>query len=352
MNKHQEWPLDMMDRQAAGLPLVGVLLCLLSAAAFGSMAILGKFAFTAGVTTDTLLVIRFALAALVLWSVVAASSRGRRDAAGSHPTRALARHAQKARRRALIVAFVALGCVGYAAQASLFFAALEVMDASALTVIFYVYPAFVTLAGATLGRERLTRSTVVTLVVASLGVGMVVLGAGGAGLHPLGVGLALVTALVYTGYILIADRVTPYVRPATLAAVVMSGATLTMLVRTSLNGGPDLGFQPVGWLWIGVIAIICTALAMITFFAGLALVGATTAAIVSMVEPLVTAVLATLVLGETPTLVQVLGGSLVLAAVTALQVRRSRPTGELPVVPTAPESLVPASPGGALPARL
>ena len=52
---------------------MGPLLCLLSAAGFGAMAIFGKLAYAAGVEVEELLLVRFALAAAVLLAVAAAT---------------------------------------------------------------------------------------------------------------------------------------------------------------------------------------------------------------------------------------------------------------------------------------
>src|SRR3954463_10533643 len=46
--------------------LAGTLMCLVSAASFGAMAVFGKLAFDAGITVITLLAVRFALSAAVL----------------------------------------------------------------------------------------------------------------------------------------------------------------------------------------------------------------------------------------------------------------------------------------------
>jgi hypothetical protein len=55
-----------------------------------------------------------------------------------------------------VLTALGLGAVGYATQAGLFFAALERMDASLLSLVLYTYPAWVALSAAALGRETLT----------------------------------------------------------------------------------------------------------------------------------------------------------------------------------------------------
>jgi drug/metabolite transporter (DMT)-like permease len=67
--------------------------------------------------------------------------------------------------------------------------------------------------------------------------------------------------------------------------------------------------------------------AILTFFAGLARVGPSAAAILSVFEPVVTVALAAAAFGESLAPVQFAGGALVLAAVVVMQwpVRRASP---------------------------
>ncbi len=111
----------------------GTLMCLASGAAFGAMAVFGKLSYDEGATVGTLLVIRFGLAAVLFWLLLAA-----RGSLGEVRTLS---------RRDLGLA-LALGAAGYALQAGGYFAALQRIDASLLALILYTYPAMV--AGAAL----------------------------------------------------------------------------------------------------------------------------------------------------------------------------------------------------------
>ncbi|AEV84106.1 transporter [Actinoplanes sp. SE50] len=285
---------------------MGPLLVLLSAACFGAMAIFGKWAYDVGVTPGTLLLVRFTLAALLLAMVLAAGPALRRMPPGG------------GRGRAVLTA-LGLGAVGYAAQASLYFAALERMDASLLALILYTYPVLVTIGAVLLGRDRLTRGRAVALAAASGGTLLVLGGAGGTGFRPVGAVLAFGAAVTYTGYILVADTVVRRLPPVVLSALVMAGAAVTLGVRALLTGGVHFGFPAAGWLWLGCIAVVSTVVAMLAFFAGLRRTGPSAAAILSTFEPVVTGALAALTLGERLTPVQVAGGVLVLASVVILQ---------------------------------
>ena len=281
---------------------MGAFLCLFSAAAFGCMAIFGKLAYDAGVDVGELLVVRFGLAALVL--AVVAFSAGQ---------------VQRLGRRA-VVAGLAMGAVGYATQAGLYFLALERMDASLLSLVLYTYPVLVTVAAVVIGREKATRARMVALVVASVGTALVLVGAGTGALDPLATVMALGASVAYTVYILCGDRVVAGVPPVALASLVTAGATVTFGIVLVATTGPALSFGAEGWLWASLIALVSTVGAILAFFAGLARVGPSSAAILSTFEPLVTIVLAGLTFGEVLSPVQALGGVLVLGTVVALSV--------------------------------
>ncbi|MEU8205725.1 DMT family transporter [Streptosporangium sp. NPDC049046] len=299
---------------------MGAALCLLSAACFGAMAIFGKLAYDAGVSPEALLLVRFTLAAVLLGIVVLVRPGLRRAASGPPQQGATGRPAMT-RGRVLAIA-VGLGAIGYATQASLFFSALRLMDASLLALILYTYPVMVTVTAVLLGRDRLTLARAAALAAASGGTLLVLLGAGGMSFHPLGALLAFASAVTYTVYILVADTVVHRLAPVVLSALVMTGAAGTLAARTLLTGGVDLGFGVSGWFWLAAIAVVSTVVAMLTFFAGLKRIGPSAAAILSTFEPVVTAALAALVLGESLTPVQLAGGALVLSCVVVLQLRR------------------------------
>jgi hypothetical protein len=94
---------DVPDSETCGM---GPFACLLSAVAFGVMALFAKLAFGDGVGLDELLLVRFGLAGMLLLAVAQARGRFR----GMSWT--------------AVVAGLLMGGVGYAAQAGLYFAAL------------------------------------------------------------------------------------------------------------------------------------------------------------------------------------------------------------------------------------
>lgn len=280
---------------------MGVLLCLLSAAGFAALGVFGKLAYDADVGVLTLLTVRFALAA-----------------AGFGALTVLVGGPVRMDRRTVLVA-LGLGSVGYAAQAGLFFGALQHVDVSLLSLILYTYPAFVTLAAIALGRDRVTRRRMAALAAASVGVALVLVGAGGGSADAIGVSMGVGAAVAYTTYILVADTVIADAPPLAFSAIIAAGAFATFALVAVVSGSLDLGFAPVGWLWLVAMALVSTIVPVLAFFAGLRRVGPSNAAILSTVEPPVTVLLALLVFGEQLGALQLAGGALVLSAVVLLQ---------------------------------
>lgn len=281
----------------------GVALCLASAVGFGLMAIIAKEAYRAGLGVSALLAARFVLAAAILWLIVAARGRARPS-------------------RRTVIAGLALGAIGYSAQAGLFFSSLTRIDASLASLLLYAYPALVYCGAIALGRERVTALKACALALASAGVALVLLGGAGAALEPIGALLALGAGALYASYILLTDAFVGRRDPFVLGALIASGAAVTFTLTGAVGG--TLAFPAGGWIWIVAIALASTVAPIVTFMLGLQRVGASTASILSTVEPVVTVGLAVALLGEQLAPAQLAGGALVVSAVVALHVGGER----------------------------
>jgi drug/metabolite transporter (DMT)-like permease len=277
--------------------LLGAVLVAVSAAAFGAMAILGVWAHEDGTDTWPLLFVRFALAAVVLLVLVRA--RG----IGFPPLRRLG-------------ALAAMGGLGYVGQSYCYFTALQHAQASTVALLLYLYPVLVAVLAAVFLRERLSTPVVVVLVVSLLGTTLVI-GAGSG--QPKGIVLAISAAFIYSVYITAGSRATAGVHPFVVALVVCSSAAMVCgaVVLLGLARGAGVRFpqSPPGWGAAAAIALVCTVVAIVTFFAGMERLGPTRTAVLSTLEPVVTAILAVTLLAESLSRTQLLGGVLVLSAV-------------------------------------
>lgn len=284
---------------AAGLALIAV-----SATAFGAMAIFARFAYAGGADVLGVLVLRFSIAGALLAAIMIAT--GRRWPRG----------------RPLLVA-IGMGAIGYVGQSVSYFAALNHASAGLVALLLYAYPTLVCVLAAIFLREHLTPRRMLLLGASFAGIALTLGGGQGT---PVGIALGLGAALFYSVYIVIGARELGGT-DALASTTVICLSAMTTLVIASLVRAPQFPAVGSGWAAIGAIALVSTVVAILAFFAGLKRVGPAVASIASTLEPVVTVVLAWLLLGETLAAVQMAGGALVL--LSALGLTRAEPSAKL-----------------------
>jgi drug/metabolite transporter (DMT)-like permease len=280
----------------SGRRALGVVYVVLSALGFGSMAILARYAYAAGVDTPTLLLLRFVLAAVILWAAFAA------------------KRAALPRGRALLV-LAGMGGIGYAGQAFSFFTALRFGSAGLAALLLYLYPALVAVLARVFLGHPLSRPQLLAVGMALAGSALTI------GRAPdgtaLGVFFGLAAAFTYAGYILTGSRLPGGLTPTASSAVVITAAA-AVYGAVALFRGVHLPASAGGWLAVVAIAVASTALAISFFLAGLERLGPVRASIYSTLEPVFTLVLASALLGERVSGVRLVGGALILGAVVLL----------------------------------
>jgi drug/metabolite transporter (DMT)-like permease len=295
----------MVDRRREGFVLV-----LASASGFASLAVFGKQAFDAGFGVAEVLAVRFALGAPLLALVVLVTKRS---------------FASLRIGRRQLVRVLAMGAVGYAVQATLFFAALARISASLTGLLLYVYPVLVTVGAVALGRHVSNRLTVVGLAAALTGTALII-GLPEGRLDAVGVAFGIAAACWYAGYILVSERLAAGIDPFVTSVYVTAGAALSFVV---VGGGVlrDLDFEGVdasGWWSLVGMAVFASALAISCFFAGLARIGSTWTSIASSWEPVCTVILSVAILHDRLTVGMVVGGALIVSGAIFLPMVSSR----------------------------
>jgi drug/metabolite transporter (DMT)-like permease len=291
------------DRPAGA---AGGLFALASAIQFGVVVVFASMLAHRGLPITATLALRFGIASVILACVLAAVGRPLLPASGER------------------VGVVVIAVVGYAVEASVFFAALGHGTAAAVTLLFYTYPVVVALASwLVLRRGAPPRKTAVALVLASAGVAIVVGVGGSLAIEPVGVALALVSSVVITGYMLGADVVLRRTQPLT-SSMWVSGAASVALFAASFASGTWRA--PAGWSeWGPIVAMgVATAGAFVCLLEGIRRIGAERSSIVSSAEPLAAAVLAWVFLDQAVGIGVALGGALILGGAILASLGRDR----------------------------
>lgn len=227
--------------------------------------------------------------------------------------------AMRATPRRAAVRLAALGGGGQAVVAFVTLSSLAYIPAATLGFLFYTFPAWVALFAALSGREPLTPSRALALLLSLGGVALMV-GAPGAGtLHPAGVALALGGAVAYALYIPLLGALRGSLHPGVATSWVSMGAGAIFVAAAMACRAMALPPTATAWTAVLLLALVCTALAFIAFLRGLAVLGPVRTAIVSTVEPFCTAVLGALVLGQPIGPGVLLGGLGIAASVWLLQ---------------------------------
>jgi drug/metabolite transporter (DMT)-like permease len=289
----------------AGQIAPGTLYTLLAATGFAAVSILTSQATATGVTLATVLAWRYVLSAVVLTGYVGSRNYKR------IPPREM-------------IGFVTLGGFGQALLVYLALSSLKYIPAATLAFLFYTYPAWVALAQAVRGAERLDGRRATALALSFAGIGVMVGMPGSSAIDYRGVVLALSAALIYGAYIPMMRTLQKDHPVAPTSAYSKIGAALAFLVLSVSDQSFTWQLSGTAWAAIGALTIFSTVLPSVFFLMGLIRLGPVRTAIISTVEPFLTALLGVLVLGQALTVPTLLGGVLIIGAVVLLQFRRDR----------------------------
>jgi drug/metabolite transporter, DME family len=200
-----------------------------------------------------------------------------------------------------------------------YFAAISLTSVSLATLVTIgAAPIIVAVAEHARGHCALGKADVITTAIALAGLGLLA-GRPGGGLSELavlaGAGAALLAAAAFAAVTLIGAAPAPGLDELALNGFGFVIGGLALLPLAAGDGG--LGFRPdlasAGLL--AAVAIGPTGLAYTLYFRGLRKAPATTAALLTLIEPLAAAVLAALVLGERLSATGIVGAVMLLAAV-------------------------------------
>jgi drug/metabolite transporter (DMT)-like permease len=210
------------------------------------------------------------------------------------------------------------------------FFGVERVPVSLYTVLIYTYPALVAV-GAILFGERLSGRGWMALGLTLIGVVLTVpnLFQGFSGVDPIGVLLVLANAATYAVYILLSNRTIKGVTDlSTASAWSISGslifALIVVVIRALQSGSTSIPPNLNVWAGFLGLVVISTVIPIFAFYAGMHRLGAPRAAIISMIEPVLTLVWAVLIRHENLQWVQLLGAAFILVSVVLLQLGREK----------------------------
>ena len=271
----------------------GFLLVFISSICFGLVPIFAIFAYENHVSVQVVLLFRFLLAGIFLNIYV------------------LSKKYKYPRGKALVI-LIAMGGVGYAAQSFFYFSALTLIGPSLTSILLYLYPGIILVLSIFLLKNKIKRTEVLALLLATSGA-ILVIGIKFDNINYIGVVLGISAAFVYSIYILVGAKVMKDIDPIMGSTVIISSAAV-VYVFYGISSQVTIPSDFNQWIWILAIVIISTIAAIITFFAGLKIVGPVKASMISTFEPVVTVYFSYLILSDAINIYQVGGAILIIMA--------------------------------------
>jgi drug/metabolite transporter (DMT)-like permease len=287
--------IDVLSQKLFGTAMVA-----LSAAGFATLPVFMKFAFDDGANSLTILGFRFILASFILWLILTIKQRS------FHlPSKQ-------------IIQLCLMGAIGYGTMSFLYAITVEILPASLAAMLLYTYPALVAVMSFLIGDEIISWKKFVALLICFSGLALI-LGITISEVKIMGLMTGLGAAFVYSCYIVIGNRILKHVDSLVATTYVCTSAGITFIIIGISSGSLMITLPVSCWMALFGIAILATIVGILGFFVGITRIGAANASIISTLEPVVTVGLSVLLLGDTLSSLQIIGGVLIIAGVVIIQ---------------------------------
>lgn len=189
-------------------------------------------------------------------------------------------------------------------------------------VLIGTNPIWVAILEVTILKTRLSRIIWLGIFIAFIGGIMIALATSGApstvarGNATLGVGLAIFSAVVASVYLIIGRKVRADVSFMPYIWLVYTGGAIVTLLIVAVNQSPIVGYDPQGYFWVLMLALLAQIVAHGSFNYLLGYMKATTISVSGQSVPILSAIWAFLIFTEIPTILQIIGGLVIIAGVT------------------------------------
>ncbi len=276
--------------------LKGTICGIVAAISYGTNPLGAMNLYKDDISANTTIFYRFGLAALILAAMMIVQ-----------------RKSFAVTRRELLILAVLGVLMG--SSSSLYFS-FYFMDVGIASTLLFVYPVMVAVIMATLFKEKVTVSTVVSIALSLAGITLLYHGGNGATLSTTGVLLVMVSSLTYAVYIVIVNKSSLRLSSVKLTFYVLVFGVLTILGYTAAMGQHiQLLTTPAQWGYAAMLALVPTVISLVLMVIAVHDIGSTPTAIMGALEPLTAVAIGVMCFGEDFTARLATGIVLILAAV-------------------------------------
>lgn len=278
----------------------GYILGVIAAASYGTNPLFALPLLGAGIDAYSVLFLRYFFAIPILALMMVARGRG------------------FGLRRSHVLPLIVFGLMMAFSSLALYVSYAYIGAAIASTLLF-VYPILVTVIMAVGYHERITILTVLCILLATAGIGLLYRGDDGAVLNPYGLLLVFLSALSYAIYLVAVNKGQMKEIPTLkLTLYVIVFGLFLFAFRFQPATFAVLNARPLLWLSALSMALFPTALSLLCTSAAIQKVGSTPVAILGAMEPVTAVAIAILIFNEPLSLRLALGMLLVILSVTLI----------------------------------
>ncbi len=297
----------MANSPAPGLiPRRGYTYVIIAALLWAASGVSGKYLFQHGVTPFQLVQMRVTLSALCLFVFLIIFKPRLLKIS-----------------RADFLYFAVLGISGMAMVQFSYFYTISRINVAVAILLEYLAPIFIAGWYAFAAPEKLSRKTLIGVLVSVVGCYLAV-GAYNVDLlaqNGVGILVGICSGLSYGWYAIYGERGMCKYDPWTVVFYALLFAAFFWNAAIFPLDAFSRSYNGVEWLWILYIVVLGTVVPYGLYSLGISLVRSTRASVAATLEPIAAGFMAFFFLGETLATLQILGGLLVIASVVLLQIR-------------------------------
>lgn len=280
--------------------LKGYLLGIIAAATYGMNPLFALPLYEAGMNPDSVLLLRYLVAIPILGIMLLWRGRNFRL------------------KRRELPPIISLGLL-FSLSSLTLFQSYNYMDAGIASTLLFIYPILVAIIMATLFKERLSKQTILCIIVTLCGIALLYSNDDGSTLSLMGVMLVFASAISYAIYIVGINK-TSLRNVATLkiSFYVLTFGSLLFLSRLLVTHDFQIPSTDEWRLWINILclAVFPTVLSLVCTTKAIQYIGATPTAILGALEPVTAVVIGVSVFGEVITSRIAIGLLLIIISVT------------------------------------
>lgn len=274
---------------------------MLAAAAYGTNPLFAMPLYSEGMSVDSVLFYRYAIATVMLGALMLAKGE---------PFRV---------RRSDILALAGAGIL-FALSSLLLFASYNYMDVGIASTILFVYPVFVAVLMASLFHERISHITLLAIALALVGIALLSQGeseSGETSVSLTGIILVVLSSLSYAIYMVAINKSRlRHISSLQMTFYSLVFGSLLFVVRLGFLSDLQMPSGAISWVCVTSLGIFPTIISLLAMTVAIHDIGSTPTAILGALEPVTGLIIGIAMFGETLTGQSISGILLILVAVT------------------------------------